>query len=69
MKHFTPTRLRVRRALATAYRIFGSTTNTEIAGIVLLVVLCMVASLLVFTPGDQAGDGLRALYRWLFGRH
>ena len=60
-------RRRLRRAWATAYRVFGSATNTEIASIALLVVLCMLASLLVFTPGDQTADGLRALYSWLFG--
>ena len=69
MKDLTPTRARLMRALATAYRLFGSTTNTEIAGIVLLGVLGMLASILVFTPGDQTGDGLRALYSWLFLKH
>ena len=59
----------LRQTLETARHVFGSTSHTDIAMIVLLVVATMLASILVLTPGDQAGQGMLAFYNWfLSGR-
>jgi hypothetical protein len=52
------------RALEAAHRLFGSTTNTQMAEVLLLLILAMIAWTLVIVPGDQTGDGLRGVIRW-----
>jgi hypothetical protein len=54
----------MRRMLETAYQIFGSTTNTQMAEVMLLLVLAMIAWALVVIPGDQTAGGLEAIIRW-----
>ncbi len=55
----------LRRFLSTAYDVFGSATNSQLAWLMIFAILGLIASILVVIPGDQTGDGLHALYRWL----
>jgi hypothetical protein len=43
----------MKQILATAARIFGSISSTELAEIIILSLLGMIVSALVLTPGDQ----------------
>ncbi len=59
--------LRIRRAFFTARRIVASTSSRELAEIVILCILGMLASVIVLMPGDQTGDGLRQILSSVFG--
>ena len=52
------------QVLATMHRLFGSATNTQMAEVLLLLILTAIAWTLVLVPGDQTGDGLRGIIRW-----
>ena len=55
----------LKRALEAAYNVFGSTSCSEFAEIVILCILGLIASVLVMTPGDQTLGGLIALCQML----
>ena len=58
--------LRVRRALFAAERIIRSTESGELAEILLLCILGMLASMVLLTPGDQTLDGMRQIFACVF---
>ena len=58
--------LRVRRALFAAERIIRSTESGELAEILLLCILGMLASVLLLAPGDQTLDGMRQIFACVF---
>ncbi len=58
----------LKHLLVTTQRLFGSTTNTQMAEILLLLILVIFAWSLVLIPGDQTGDGLRGIFRWWLRR-
>lgn len=68
MKPQTKTTHWARRSVDTAYRVFGSTTNTQMAEVVILLILAMIAWVLVVIPGDQTAGGLLAIIRWWLQR-
>lgn len=57
-----------KRTILTALDVFGSTSSTEIAGLLMWAILGMIASVLVMVPGDQTAGGLAATYNWIIGR-
>lgn len=59
--------LRLKRATQAAIALFGSTGNTELAGLLLWGILGLIASVLVAVPGDQTAGGLTSLFYWLGG--
>jgi hypothetical protein len=59
--------LRLKRAAETAFCVFGSVGNTELAGLMLWAILGMIASILVIVPGDQTAGGMAAIFEWLVG--
>ena len=63
------TALWLRHMLLIGQRVFGSATNTQIAEILLLLILVIFAWALVIIPGDQTGDGLRGILRWWLRRN
>ncbi|MGH7034340.1 MAG: hypothetical protein ACREFL_11475 [Stellaceae bacterium] len=58
--------LRVRRALFAAERIIRSTESGELAEILLLCILGMLASVVLLAPGDQTLDGMRHIIACVF---
>lgn len=55
----------IKQAVLTAHRVFGSAANTQLAGILILSLLGMIASVYVLSPGDQKGGRRDAFYDWL----
>ena len=58
--------LRVRRALFAAERLIRGTESGELAEILLLCVLGMLASVVLVAPGDQTLDGMRHIIACVF---
>jgi hypothetical protein len=59
------TLVRLKRALFVAQEIFASADSTELAEIVLLCLLGMIASLLIITPGDRTVAAIDTLCSWI----
>jgi hypothetical protein len=58
---------RIRRALFTARRLVASTTSKELAEILILCILGMLAAMIALMPGDQTSEGLRQMFHRVFG--
>ncbi len=59
--------VRLRRVLFHTRRIVASPTSKELAEILILCILGMLASVIVLMPGDQTRDGLRQLLARILG--
>jgi hypothetical protein len=55
----------IKRTVEAAYRVFGSTNNTELAEIVILCIAGMIATVFVYMPDDQIGGALCSLLGWV----